>query len=79
MKIEIKRYMLSHEGKIYKAGDIIDIKDTALVKRLVARSSGNIDFYHGNDFSDTAEDYESVELPEIDPTDSVSVKKKGKN
>ena len=48
MKIKINRYMLSYEGKIYKAGDEVEIQDSNLAKKLVAQSKGNFEILHSD-------------------------------
>lgn len=83
MKIEVKKYMLSYEGKIYTTGDIIEVKDKSVARRLIAQSKGNLDFYRGQDFSKSVEETveseeETVELPEIDPSAAIDNRKKGK-
>lgn len=74
MKIKLKHCMLSHEGKVYEVGEILDIKDTALAKRLVSRSKGDIEFYHDTDYFNNAAGMENegseeiAGLPEVDPS-----------
>ena len=55
MKIIVKRFCLSHNGEIYKAGDVVEIEDPQTAKRLVARSGGDLEIYHGDEIED-AED-----------------------
>ena len=45
-KIIIRKGFVSHGGRLYKAGDVIDVADA---KRMVARSGGDFDFYHGGE------------------------------
>ena len=52
MKIIVKRFCLSHNGEIYKAGDVVEIEDPQTAKRLVARSGGDLEIYHGDDLAD---------------------------
>ena len=52
MKIIVKRFCLSHNGAIYTAGDVVEIEDTKTAKRLVARSDGDLEIYHGDDIAD---------------------------
>lgn len=52
MKIIVKRFCLSHNGGIYKAGDVVEIEDPQTAKRLVARSGGDLEIYHGDDLAD---------------------------
>ena len=46
-KIIINKGFLSQGGRIYKAGEIVTIADNGYAKRIVARSDGDFDFYHG--------------------------------
>ena len=39
MKILVKKGLLSHKGQMYKKGDIVDIADTAICKRLLKNES----------------------------------------
>ena len=55
MKIIVKRFCLSHNGEIYTAGDVVEIEDPKTAKRLVARSGGDLEIYHGDEIED-AED-----------------------
>ena len=52
MKIIVKRFCLSHNGEIYKAGDVVEIEDQKIAKRLVAHSGGDLEIYHGDDLAD---------------------------
>ena len=52
MKIIVKRFCLSHNGEIYKAGDVVEIEDPKTAKRLVARSGGDLEIYHGDEIED---------------------------
>lgn len=52
MKIIVKRFCLSHNGEIYKAGDVVEIEDTKTAKRLVAHSGGDLEIYHGDELAD---------------------------
>lgn len=52
MKIIVKRFCLSHNGEIYTAGDVVEIEDTKTAKRLVARSGGALEIYHGDEIED---------------------------
>lgn len=52
MQIIVKRFCLSHNGEIYKAGDVVEIEDSQTAKRLVARSGGDLEIYHGDDLAD---------------------------
>ena len=80
MKIEVKRYMLSHEGKIYQAGDIVDIADKKLAIILVANSNGNLELYRDNivnaETESTEIDETAGELPDVDL--NAAIGKKGK-
>ena len=88
MKIEVKKYMLSHEGKIYKAGDIVDIEDKQLAKNLVKNSAGSLDFFRGHEYYNaietSEEDINEIEnsdtLPDVDLNAAIDTgKKKGKS
>ena len=50
-KIIIKKGFISHGGRLYKAGEIVDIADANEAKVLVARSGGDFDFDHGEEVS----------------------------
>ena len=52
MKIIVKRFCLSHNGEIYTAGDVVEIEDPKTAKRLVARSGGDLEIYHGDEVED---------------------------
>ena len=52
MKIIVKQFCLSHNGEIYKAGDVVEIEDPKKAKRLVARSGGDLEIYHGDEIED---------------------------
>ena len=52
MKIIVKRFCLSHNGEIYKAGDVVEIEDPKTAKRLVVRSDGDLEIYHGDEIED---------------------------
>ena len=52
MKIIVKQFCLSHNGGIYTAGDVVEIEDPKTAKRLVARSGGDLEIYHGDDLAD---------------------------
>lgn len=52
MQIIVKRFCLSHNGKIYTAGDVVEIEDTKMARRLVARSGGALEIYHGDEIED---------------------------
>ena len=52
MKIIVKRFCLSHNGGIYTAGDVVEIEDPKTAKRLVARSGGDLEIYHGDELAD---------------------------
>ena len=52
MKIIVKRFCLSHNGEIYTAGDVVEIEDPKTAKRLVARSGGDLEIYHGDEIED---------------------------
>ena len=52
MKIIVKRFCLSHGGQLYTAGDVVEIEDSKTAKRLVARSGGDLEIYHGDDLAD---------------------------
>ena len=76
MKIKINRYMLSYEGKIYKAGDEVEIQDSNLAKKLVAQSKGNFEILH-SDHSEK-ETSEISGLPDVDPAEMIDNGKRGK-
>ena len=46
-KIIINKGFISYGGRFYKAGEIVPIADNNYAKRIVARSGGDFDFYHG--------------------------------
>lgn len=48
-RIIVNKGFISQGGRLYKAGEIVDIADDAYAKRMVARSDGDFDFYHGDD------------------------------
>lgn len=48
-KIIIRKGFISHGGRIYTKGEVVAIADAAYAKRMVARSGGDFDFYHGEE------------------------------
>lgn len=52
MKIIVKRFCLSHNGEIYKAGDVVEIEDPKTAKRLVARSGSTLEIYNSDEVED---------------------------
>lgn len=45
-KIVINKGFISHAGRLYKAGEIVEIPDTDYAKRIVAQSDGDFAFYN---------------------------------
>ena len=74
MRIKINRYMLSYEGKIYKAGDEVEIQDSNLAKKIVAQSKGNFEILHSD--HSKIETSEISGLPEVDPAEMIDNGKK---
>lgn len=75
MKIIVKRFCLSHNGEIYTAGDVVEIEDTKTAKRLVARSDGDLEIYHGDEFADVEDEEDEnidAENEDGDTSDDVS-------
>ena len=75
MKIIVKRFCLSHNGEIYKAGDVVEIEDLKTAKRLVARSGGDLEIYHGDggaDVEDEADENADIENEDGGTSDDVS-------
>ncbi|WP_315452205.1 hypothetical protein [uncultured Selenomonas sp.] len=66
MKIIVKRFCLSHNGEIYKAGDVVEIEDPKTAKRLVARSGGTLEIYN----SDEVEDVEDSDNGDNEDSDN---------
>ena len=62
-KIIIKKGFVSQGGQLHKAGEVIEIKDQNTAKRMVARSGGDLDFYHGGN--------SNMEKPEEEPNDDM--------
>ena len=62
-KIIIKKGFVSQGGQLHKAGEVIEIKDQNTAKRMVARSGGDLDFYHGGN--------SNAEKPEEEPNDDM--------
>lgn len=48
-QVIINKGFLSQGGRLYKAGEIVTIADNGYAKRIVARSGGDFDFYHGEE------------------------------
>ena len=70
MKIIVKRFCLSHNGEIYKAGDVVEIEDPKTAKRLVARSGGDLEIYHGDEIEDVEDgDNEDGDNGDVDAGD----------
>ena len=75
MQIIVKRFCLSHNGEIYTAGDVVEIEDPKTAKRLVARSGGDLEIYHGDeieDAEDTDNDDTDNDASDDDASDDVS-------
>ena len=75
MQIIVKRFCLSHNGEIYKAGDVVEIEDPQTAKRLVARSGGDLEIYHGDeieDAEDTDNDDTDNDASDDDASDDMS-------
>lgn len=60
MKILVKKFCLAHEGQMYKAGDVVEIADEALAKRLLARAHGDMEVYREQEALD-ADDGEATQ------------------
>lgn len=45
-KIVINKGFISHAGRLYKAGEIVEITDTDYARRIVAQSDGDFAFYN---------------------------------
>ena len=71
-KIIINKGFLSQGGRLYKAGEIVTIADNGYAKRIVARSGGDFDFYHGGAVPAEDED-------EVQTTDAISDSDAGGN
>ena len=70
MQIIVKRFCLSHNGEIYKAGDVVEIEDPKTAKRLVARSGGDLEIYHGDEVEDVEDgDNEDGDNGDVDAGD----------
>lgn len=70
MKIIVKRFCLSHNGEIYTAGDVVEIEDPKTAKRLVARSGGDLEIYHGDEIEDVEDsDNEDGDNGDVDAGD----------
>lgn len=70
MKIIVKQFCLSHNGEIYKAGDVVEIEDPKKAKRLVARSGGDLEIYHGDEIEDVEDgDNEDGDNGDVDAGD----------
>lgn len=75
MKIIVKRFCLSHNGELYTAGDVVEIEDTKTAKRLVARSGGDLEIYHGDDLAgveDVSDENADIENEDGGTSDDVS-------
>ena len=73
MQIIVKRFCLSHNGEIYTAGDVVEIEDSKTAKRLVARSGGTLEIYHGDEIEnadDTDNDDTDNDDTDNDDTDN---------
>ena len=75
MQIIVKRFCLSHNGEIYTAGDVVEIEDPKMAKRLVAQSGGDLEIYHGDeieDAEDTDNDDTDNDASDDDASDDMS-------
>ena len=68
MQIIVKRFCLSHNGEIYTAGDVVEIEDSKTAKRLVARSGGTLEIYHGDEI-ENADDTDNDDTDNDDNND----------
>lgn len=57
--IKINKGFISHNGRLYKAGEIVPIADAEYARRIVARSGNDFEFYHGEDIPDGS----GIEMP----------------
>ncbi len=74
MRVLVKRFCLSYERQIYKAGEIVDIADEKTAKNLIARSGGDLEALGGGvaiSAPDPVEPEVGNGLPSIDPMDAV--------
>ncbi|MBQ8697409.1 MAG: hypothetical protein IJ521_00195 [Schwartzia sp.] len=71
-QIIINKGFLSQGGRLYKAGEIVTIADNGYAKRIVARSGGDFDFYHG-------EAVPADDTTEVQTTDAISDSDAGGN
>lgn len=60
VKILVKKFYLAHEGRLYKAGEVVEVADEALAKRLLARAHGDMEVYRGQEALD-ADDGEATQ------------------
>lgn len=58
-RIIIRKGFISHGGRLCKAGEVLTIADDAYAKRMVARSDGDFDFYHGEDDTPTEDEVQA--------------------
>lgn len=91
MKVKVKRYMISHEGQIYKEGEVVTMENKQ-AKKLVAKSKGTLEIVHADEVNndeaaaeetvETAEDETEFsggcELPDVDALAAVGGKKNKK-
>ena len=87
--IKINKGFISHNGQLYKAGEIVPIADAKYAKRLVAQSGNDFEFYHGEvlpdggaeanpgtaDGSDISDLDNGGELPAVDADATVKTAK----
>ena len=48
-RIIVHKGFISHGGRLYKSGEIVNIADMNYAKRIVARSGGDFDFCSGQE------------------------------
>lgn len=83
MKIQVNKFYLKHNGKLYKSGDVVDIADENTAKRLVSNSKGAYSLYQvlaGSTDApkpvEAAANTGETTLPDADPAKAVAGKKK---
>lgn len=81
MLIRIKKYRLSHEGRIYRQGETVELADSVAKKLLTSDNFEAVNTEPSKTVKTTSksktvksepvEVEESIELPDVDPTKAV--------
>lgn len=73
MKLIVKKFMLLHDGHLYKTGDILEV-DEKTGREIVSKMNGEVEYF--NEFFQSEQSEEVFNgLPEVDLNATVRKKK----